>query len=350
MIMGSEIHAVEWANKGLWLLDQTRLPHEEIYLNLRSWQEVRDAIYEMRVRGAPAIGVTAAYGVYLAAQQNLHLSQKSFYSSLVKAAAGLRSARPTAVNLSWALNRMLTRAKEIIDTNQDTSVLLKEAKQIQAEDQIANRNIGKYGVTLLPANAQVLTHCNTGALATTGYGTAFGVIRAGWEQGAVKLVYATEARPFMQGSRLTAWELQRSGISFRLLVDAAAGHVMATQRIDCVIVGADRIAANGDVANKVGTYTLAILAKEHNVPFYVAAPSSTIDLATKSGSLIPIENRPSDEVTQIGSHKISPDGTVALNPSFDITPARYISAIITERGIVTKPYRVGIKKLMLVLQ
>ncbi len=342
--MGSEIHAVEWSQEGLWLLDQTLLPHEEVYLNLRRWQEVRDAIYEMRVRGAPAIGVTAAYGLYLAAQQNLNLPKKSFYSSLVKAAAGLRSARPTAVNLSWALDRMLARAKELVDTDQDTSFLLKEAKQIQDEDLVANQKIGEYGAKLLPANAQVLTHCNTGALATAGYGTAFGVIRSGWEQGTVKLVYATEARPFMQGSRLTAWELQRGGIPFRLLVDAAAGYVMATQRIDCVIVGADRIAANGDVANKVGTYALAILAKEHNVPFYVAAPSSTIDLETNSGRFITIENRSPDEVTQIGNHKISPDGIAALNPSFDITPARYISAIITERGIVNKPYHSEIKK------
>ena len=304
------------------LLDQRRLPAEEAWLELASADAVSEAIKSLAVRGAPAIGVAAAYAVALEARRGAGPAQ------LHRVAAMLQKARPTAVNLAWAVKRISLKLEA------GAEALLEEAHAIRDEDEAACRRIGALGAPLLPPGATVLTHCNAGALATAGYGTALGVIRAAREAGNPVKVLAGETRPFFQGARLTAWELHRDGIPVTILTDGMAGWLMQRGEIQCVVVGADRIAASGDVANKIGTYGLAVLAAHHQLPFYVAAPWSTVDLDTPRGSDIPIEERPSDEVVQIGAQRIAPEGVTARYPAFDVTPAALVTAIVTERGLV----------------
>lgn len=313
--------AFVWKKNQLLVLDQRKLPQEKVWVTCRKWQDVARVIKDMVVRGAPAIGCVAAYGVVLAARQK----------DLPNAYKGLVDARPTAVNLRWAVERM----RAVLDVTMDVE---KEAVAIEAEDRIANERMGEYGAELLPQNAVMITHCNTGSLATAGLGTAFGVLWTAHQQGKIKKVFASETRPYLQGARLTAWELKQEKIPFELITDNMAAHFMKTERIDGVIVGADRIAANGDTANKIGTYSLAVLAKAHGIPFYVAAPISTIDLRTATGQGIPIEERSAEEVTHVRKVAIAPAGIKARHPAFDVTPADYITAIITERGVVRPPF------------
>ena len=339
-----EIKAIEWAYGKLRLLDQTRLPLEQVTLELGQYLEVAQAIKEMRVRGAPAIGVAAAYAIAMAAREIRGDDHHDFLESLAEAGRVIASSRPTAVNMAWAIKRMLRIAEAEQDMSQIRARLMAEAKHIQEEDVEINRLIGRHGGELMPDEGSVLTHCNTGALATAGYGTALGVIRAGWEGGKRLHVFHTETRPFLQGSRLTAWELVQLGIPSTLIVDSSAGLLMRLGEVDCAIVGADRIAANGDVANKIGTYSLAVLARENGVPFYVAAPTSTVDLSLSSGDEIPIEERHPEEVTSLGGIQTAPEGIGVRNPAFDITAHEYISAIITENGIVREPYSKNLLK------
>jgi len=329
------------------MLDQRLLPGEEVWLDYDSYEDVAEAIRSMVVRGAPAIGIAAAIGAWFAARDIDTESSRDFFTEFQKRCVFLAASRPTAVNLSWALERM----QRFAEANLDRSVfelkvgLEYEALAITQEDEQINRKIGRYGAPLIPDQARVLTHCNAGALATGGYGTALGVIRAAVAAGNKLSVIADETRPFLQGSRLTAWELQRDGIPVTLICDNMAGYLMQQNQIDCVIVGADRIAANGDVANKIGTYTVAVLAREHKIPFYVAAPRSTIDLRLTDGSLIPIEERDAREVTHIGDKALAPEGIAVRNPAFDVTPARLITAIITENGIVSGDYARSLRQL-----
>ena len=333
-----EIRPIRWVNDRLVLLDQTRLPLEQISLELDHYQQVVDAIREMRVRGAPAIGVTAGYAMAMAAR-DLDVEEPSRFMEQLRDAADLiTSARPTAVNLQWAVRRMLQVAEGESDLGKVKSRLLAEAQRMQEEDDATNRRMGIAGIELMPDGGAVLTHCNTGALATAGFGTALGVIRAGWEEGKRFQVFNTETRPFLQGARLTSWEFQQLGIPSTLIVDSAAGALMRQGRISCVITGADRIAANGDTANKIGTYTLAVLAREHGIPFYIAAPTSTVDLSLPSGDDIEIEERDIEEVTHFQGTPIAPPGVAAINPAFDITPHGYIGAIVTEEGVARPPY------------
>ena len=338
----SEIRPIQWANGTLRLLDQTRLPSEEVTLEVHGYLEAIDAIKEMRVRGAPAIGVTAAYAVAMAARELDISDRDTFLRRLEKAGAEIKAARPTAVNLMWAVDRMLTVAGSDMGHESGTSRikerLLEEAVLIEKEDEAVNRRMGSHGKELMPDGGSVLTHCNAGALATAGFGTAVGVIRAGWEDGKRFKVFNTETRPFLQGARLTSWEFKKLGIPSTLVVDSAAGMLMRRGDIGCVITGADRIAANGDTANKIGTYTLAVLAKENGIPFYIAAPTSTVDLSLKDGDEIEIEERSPAEVTEFHGVPVAPEGVEALNPGFDVTPARYVSAIITESGVARPPY------------
>ncbi len=340
----AEVKAMEWAYGKLRLLDQTRLPMERTTLELRHYREVVQAIREMRVRGAPAIGVAAAYAVAMAAREIHTENHHEFLAHLAEAGREIASARPTAVNISWGVRRMVKVAEAEPDMSQIRARLLAEAKRIQEEDEQINQRMGQHGSELMPDGGAVLTHCNTGALATAGYGTALGVIRAGWEGGKRFQVFATETRPFLQGARLTAWELVQLGIPSTLIVDSSAGLLMRRGEVDCVIVGADRIASNGDVANKIGTYTLAVVARENGIPFYVAAPTSTIDLSIPSGDEIPIEERRPEEVTRFSGVQTAPEGIGVRNPAFDITPHEYIAAIITEKGVVREPYSENLPK------
>src|SRR5438876_167442 len=328
------LETIQWTDAGVVMIDQTRLPREEVYVTCKNYKQVADAIRSMVIRGAPAIGVAAAMGVALGMQRAE--SPREFD----EICATLASTRPTAVNLFWAIERMRRLYLELLDRpiSEIRAKLKAEAQQIRLEDIAINECIGKNGAALIPDGKTVLTHCNAGALATAGYGTALGVIRAAVASGKKIDVFADETRPFMQGSRLTVWELQQDGIAATLITDNMAGHFLRQGRIGCVVVGADRIAANGDVANKIGTYPLAVLAKENNIPFYVAAPVSTFDLATPSGAGIPIEERPADEVTHHGGRRLAPAGVAVRNPAFDVTPHRYVSAIITENGIAREPY------------
>jgi methylthioribose-1-phosphate isomerase len=336
---------IEWADGCLRLLDQTRLPWEEVFLEIKTYQDVALAIREMRVRGAPAIGVTAAYGMALAAAAMRGRDRESTLASLRTASRELGASRPTAVNLRWALNRMLDAA-ETVETNDDMETsLLAEAQRVHSETLESDLRMAGLGASLIKPGSSVLTHCNTGALATGGYGTALGVIRRGWEEGRVKDVIATETRPWLQGARLTTWELAHLGIPTTLIVDSAAGYLMSRGDIQCAIVGADRIAANGDVANKIGTCSLAILAHAHGIPFYVAAPFSTVDMTIDSGEDIPIEERPAEEVTRIRGTQTALEDTPVLNLAFDVTPSKYVTAIITDRGIAEAPYEATLRKL-----
>ena len=334
----SEIRPIRWEDGRLLLLDQTRLPAEETILVVERYEDAVSGIREMRVRGAPAIGVTAAYAMAMAARDIESGNLGDFLISLQEAAARIRAARPTAVNLAWAVDRMMHVAEGTKEAAEVAPRLLAEAQEIHREDAEINRRMGQFGKELMPDGGSVLTHCNTGALATSAFGTALGVIRAGWEDGKRFEVFNTETRPWLQGARLTSWEFQRLGIPATLMADSAAGMLMRQGRIGCVITGADRIAANGDTANKVGTYMLAVLAQENGIPFYVAAPTSTIDPALPDGDGIEIEQRDEAEVTRFGGVMTAPLGVRAVNPAFDITPHRYIGAIVTEMGLATPPY------------
>ncbi len=337
---------IEWLDDKVIMIDQTRLPAEEVYNSYGDFQSVAEAIKGMVIRGAPAIGVAAAMGVALGAQAIIADTHESFFRQLDNVCDVLGRTRPTAVNLFWGLERM----KGVAESHRGESLaiiraaLKQEAIRIERDDQTICRNIGKWGATLIPDGATVLTHCNAGGLATAGYGTALGVIRAAHEGGKKIQVFADETRPWLQGARLTAWELMKEGIPTTLISDNMAGFFMNRGEITCCVVGADRIAANGDTANKIGTYSVAVLAKENNIPFYVAAPVSTLDLTLADGGQIPIEERPSHEVTHIKGVSIGPVGVRVRNPSFDVTPARYITAIITENGIVTGDFRSGLRK------
>jgi len=334
----NEIRPIEWANGTLRLLDQTRLPSEEVIVEAHGYLEAVNAIKTMQVRGAPAIGVTAAYAMAMAARDLDITDKTAFMQRLEETGVTIKAARPTAVNLMWAVDRMVGIANSESDTNSIKQRLLTEAIAMEKEDEVINRQMGDHGKDLIPEGGSVLTHCNAGALATAAFGTAVGVIRANWENGKHFSVFNTETRPFLQGARLTAWEFQKLGIPSTLVVDSAAGMLMRRGEIGCVITGADRIAANGDTANKIGTYTLAVLAKENGIPFYVAAPISTVDMRLSNGDQIEIEERSSDEVTEFRGVQIAPEGVEAYNPGFDVTPAKYVSAIITESGIARPPF------------
>jgi len=339
------IETLRWTAQGVEMIDQTRLPHVEEFVLCRDYKEVADAIQTMIIRGAPAIGVAAAMGVALGA---LQAGDENFETEFEQICKTLAATRPTAVNLFWGIERMkrlrASLAGEPLSAVREK--LVAEAQAVHAEDIAINKRIGAFGAPLVPDGKTVLTHCNAGALATAGYGTALGVIRAAVEAGKNIDVFADETRPFLQGSRLTVWELQKDGIDTTLITDNMAGHFLRSGRIGCVVVGADRIAANGDVANKIGTYGVAVLAKENGVPFYVAAPISTVDLKTPSGEQIPIEERASSEVTAMFGHKVAPEGTKVKNPAFDVTPNRYVTGIITERGVAHAPYESSLKKLV----
>ncbi len=341
---GSSVCPLEWTSTALRLLDQRLLPHRVEWVTLRGWREVGKAIHDMVVRGAPAIGIAAAFGMVLAAREYRESWGDSLMARLEAAGDGLVAARPTAVNLAWAVRRMLRRARSGLDD--PVAHLEQEAMAIWREDVEANLAMGRHGAGLIPQGAAVLTHCNAGALATGGYGTALGVIRAAYAQGRLKEVVADETRPWLQGARLTAWELMEDGVPVRLAVDGAAGSLMRRGMVQAVVVGADRIAANGDVANKIGTYTLAVLARQHCIPFYVAAPTSTLDPAIPYGEAIPIEEREQEEVLTFGGGPVAPAGAAAVNPVFDVTPHHLITAIITEKGVLTPPYPSAIGRVL----
>jgi methylthioribose-1-phosphate isomerase len=331
------VETIQWTSNGVVMIDQTRLPREESYLTCTTYEEVADAIRSMVIRGAPAIGVAAAMGIALGVAQANGSNLDGQFEIICGTLAGTR---PTAVNLFWAIDRMkrVFAESRSLPLPQLRQRLIAEAQQIRLEDIAINQAIGRHGAPLVPDGKTVLTHCNAGALATAGYGTALGVIRAAISAGKKIDVFADETRPFLQGSRLTVWELQQDGIPATLITDNMAGHFLKSGRIGCVVVGADRIAANGDVANKIGTYSLAVLARENGVPFFVAAPISTLDLTLTSGDDIPIEQRAAAEVTHVFGVPVAPEGTQVQNPAFDVTPNRYVSAIITERGVARAPY------------
>ncbi|MFL6443836.1 MAG: S-methyl-5-thioribose-1-phosphate isomerase [Candidatus Sulfotelmatobacter sp.] len=341
------IQTLEWTDNGVRFIDQTKLPTEEVYVNCTTHEQVADVIRNMVVRGAPAIGVAAALGIALGVKNSTAESAGDLKRDFDAICDVIGKTRPTAVNLFWAIRRMQEKFERIRirPIPQIKQTLIEEAQRMHAEDIAANQAMGRHGATLMPSGGGVLTHCNAGALATAGYGTALGVIRAAVEQGKKIHVYADETRPFLQGSRLTAWELMKDGIPTTVISDNMAGAMMKQGKIAAIVVGADRIAANGDVANKIGTYTVAVLAKEHNIPFYVAAPISTVDLECPDGSKIPIEQRNGKEVTHIAGKQMVPDGVGVENPAFDVTPAKYVAAIITERGIAKAPYAESLRQL-----
>ncbi len=339
------IETIEWTDAGVVMIDQRKLPHQEVYLTCRSYREVAEAIRAMAIRGAPAIGVAAAMGVALGMLEADSSDPDAAFQEITET---LARTRPTAVNLFWALERMRRlyqdlRGRPIEEVRRR---LVEEARRIKQEDIAINQAIGRHGAPLVPEGKSVLTHCNAGSLATAGYGTALGVIRAAAAAGKGVHVFVDETRPLLQGARLTAWELMRDGIPATLITDNMAGHFLKSGRIGCVMVGADRIAANGDVANKIGTYPLAVLAKENRVPFYVAAPVSTLDLTLAGGEEIPIERRPAEEVTHVFGVAVAPPEIAVENPAFDVTPARYVTAIITERGVAWPPYEESLRRLV----
>jgi len=342
------IKTLEWTDAGVRFIDQTKLPLEETYVICKNYEEVAEAIRTMIVRGAPAIGVAAAMGVALGTLHSKANTLPEFEREFDTICNVLAGTRPTAVNLFWAIRRMRDKFEQLRSQPVETiqQELVAEAQRMLVEDIASNEAMGKHGAVLMPSSGGVLTHCNAGALATAGYGTALGVIRAAVESGKQIQVFADETRPFLQGSRLTAWELMKDGIPTTLIADNMAGAMMRLGKIDAVIVGADRIAANGDVANKIGTYTVAVLAKEHGIPFYVAAPISTVDLNTTDGSKIPIEQRAATEVTHLAGKQIAPDAVRVENPAFDVTPSKYVTAIITEFGVARAPYQESLARLV----
>jgi methylthioribose-1-phosphate isomerase len=337
---------VAWEDGAVVVIDQRRLPGEEVFLRCRDQLEVAAAIREMAIRGAPAIGVAAAFALALGAR-NSASEGEALRAEWEAICAELAATRPTAVNLFWAIRRMRERFSAHAGEGGAPlrEALLAEAQRIEQEDLESCRRLGDLGASLLPPRARVLTHCNAGALATAGYGTALGVVRSAFRLGRLEAVFADETRPLLQGARLTAWELVREGIPVTLVADSAAGHLMARGEVNAVVVGADRIAANGDVANKIGTYTVAVLAHEHGIPFYVAAPVSTLDLATPDGRAIPIEERPAEELTQLAGRRVAAEGVLVRNPAFDVTPARLVSAIVCERGVARPPFAESLRAL-----
>jgi methylthioribose-1-phosphate isomerase len=337
---------IEWLGNKIKIVDQTQLPGKLAFVELRSYTEVVAAIKGMKVRGAPAVGVAAAYGIALGAQHIKAPNKAGFLSQFDKILQTFAATRPTAVNLFAAIDRM-KKAASAADFATIKQALIDEAKAIHADEQTATEHLSRIGAGLIKEGFTVLTHCNAGPLATAGYGTALGVIKAAAEQGKKIEVIATETRPLLQGARLTAWELMQDNIPVTLITDSMAGYFINKGRVSCVLLGADRIAANGDTANKIGSYTLAVLAKENGIPFYVAAPTSTIDLSLKSGDQIPIEERNPEEVTHIGGIRLAPKGVKAANPAFDVTPHKYITAIITEKGIIRKSYENSLKRVII---
>ncbi|HJO04430.1 MAG TPA: S-methyl-5-thioribose-1-phosphate isomerase [Acidobacteriota bacterium] len=333
------IEPIAWRNGAVVLLDQRALPGEEIYLSLHSAEQVIEAIRDLVVRGAPAIGVTAALGLAMESRR-LSNDPAVFRDEIDALCQRFEAARPTAVNLAWAIGRLRRTVDQALSAGVDAARdrLLEAALLLLHQDVEVNRRLGAHGIDLVPDDARVMTHCNAGALATAGYGTALGVVRAAVDSGRRVHVIANETRPFLQGARLTAWEMQHDGIPCTVITDNMAGHMMQRGSVDVVVVGADRVAANGDVANKIGTYSVAVLAREHGIPFYVAVPTSTIDLDSASGSEIPIEERDGEEVLVVNSVRIAPQGVLAEYPAFDVTPARLVTAIITETGVARPPY------------
>jgi methylthioribose-1-phosphate isomerase len=338
------VPTVKWDGDAVLMIDQRLLPGEQVFLRCRDHREVAEAIRGMAIRGAPAIGVAAALGLALGARSTA-AEGEALCGEFEGMCRDLAVTRPTAVNLFWAIERMRRRFAESAPSKSLRDDLLREALAIQEEDLASCRRMGDLGAELLPDDARVLTHCNAGALATAGYGTALGVIRSAARQGKIRQVFADETRPYLQGARLTAWELLEDGIPTTLIADSMAGFMMARGEVNVVVVGADRIARNGDVANKIGTYSVAILAREHGIPFYVAAPVSTIDLDTADGSAIPIEERSPDEITHHGGRRLAPAGVSVRNPAFDVTPARYVTAIVCERGVARPPYEESLASL-----
>jgi len=334
-----KVQPVAWREGVVAILDQTQLPERVVIEEFDDWRGVAEAICAMKVRGAPAIGIAAAYGLALAARQIQAEKMDAFRAAFGEVCAAFAQTRPTAVNLFGAIERLQQVVAQSHTPDEARERLLHEAQTIQREDYEADRAMAEHGAALLPPNARVMTICNTGALATGGIGTALGVIRVAYEQGKLRHVYACETRPRLQGLKLTAWELLQEGVPFEVIADGAAGTLMAQGKVDAVLAGADRIAANGDTANKIGTYTLAVLAHYHGIPFYIVAPETTIDPATPDGATIPIEYRDSMEITHLGGLQIAPTGAPALNPAFDVTPASLITAIITEKGVYRAPYR-----------
>ncbi|WP_134699852.1 S-methyl-5-thioribose-1-phosphate isomerase [Ammoniphilus sp. YIM 78166] len=345
--MEKHVHSVRWEGDRVLLLDQTKLPLEVEFEEVYTIQQMWDAIRALKVRGAPAIGISAAYGMYLGAKDLQAADRAEFLVQLREKRDYLATSRPTAVNLFWAIDRMMSKAESLGDA--EVAVikheLLEEARRIQAEDIEVCRSIGEHAISLFHDGMGILTHCNAGGIATAKYGTALAPMYLAKERGWDIKVFADETRPVFQGARLTAWELQQAGIDVTLICDNMAAMVMSKGWVQAVIVGTDRIAANGDVANKIGTYGLAVLAKAHGIPFYVASPLSTIDLDTKTGAEIPIEERPAEEITEIGGRRVAPQGIKVFNPAFDVTPNEYVTAIITEKGIVRAPYEENLKKL-----
>jgi methylthioribose-1-phosphate isomerase len=345
----STYHTITWIDEGgiVQMLDQRKLPHEVVYNDYTTAEEVAEAIRSMVIRGAPAIGAAAAYGMAAVTAHTEADDPGELHAELAEAAVVLRQARPTAVNLSWAVDRMLDVLAdgELLSVEAMRERAVAEAKQIAAEDVEINRRLGHNALDLIPQKATIIHHCNTGSLATVAYGTALGVIRAAHENGKEVFALVDETRPRLQGGRLTAWELLQEGIPFKVIADGASGYYMRVQGVDLCVVGADRVAANGDTANKIGTYNLAVVAHENGVPFYVAAPTSTVDLATATGDDIEIEERDPQEVTNVGTWQITPDGTPAGNPAFDVTPAKYITAIITEKGVAYPPFTESLRRL-----
>lgn len=341
-----KVKTLYFKNERLYVLDQLKLPAKVCYIPCKTWQQVAQVIKKMNIRGAPAIGVAAAFGVAIGAANQKTKDKEIFLQNIERLCSEIAKTRPTAVNLFWAIRQMQTVLSVVKQENIDgiKKALLKKAQEVLEEDIRINQTIGKWGETLIPAGARILTHCNAGALATAGFGTALGVIRAAHQKKKEISVFVDETRPYLQGARLTAWELHEEKIPFYLISDNMSGYFISRGEVDCIITGADRIAANGDTANKIGTYTLAVLAKENKIPFYIAAPWSTIDLNIKSGAEIPIEERSAEEVTCIAGKRIAPEGVCVKNPAFDVTPAKYITAIITEKGIITKPYKKNLNR------
>jgi methylthioribose-1-phosphate isomerase len=343
------MRTIEWDVSGtVKMIDQRKLPLEFVVVEFDDYRDVATSIKDMYIRGAPAIGAAAAFGLALAARQSRATTREGCLADLETAADVLRATRPTAVNLSWALDRMLqtARASEQVDVKRLIQELVEEAQRIADEDVEINHRMGAHGATLVEEGFNILTHCNAGALATVDYGTALAVVRAAHEQGKKIHVWVDETRPRLQGARLTSWELMNEGIPMTLIADNAAGHLMRTGQVDIVFVGSDRTAANGDVANKIGTYKLAVLAKENGIPFYAVVPTSTIDLSVPTGDDIPIEERGSEEVTHPGGCQIAPDGVQVLNVAFDVTPHRYVTGIVTENGIAYPPFKQNLRRMV----
>jgi methylthioribose-1-phosphate isomerase len=340
---------IAWTDRGVVMLDQRRLPAEEISYTYTDYREVAKAIREMVIRGAPAIGVAAAMGVALGVQKSTAKTIEGLKEEFAVISEALAKTRPTAVDLFWALERMKARFEELTGSNVDLAgirqALIREAQEVHAEKKATDEAMGRFGAEFMPKEGQVMTQCNAGALATAGIGTALGVIRVAYEQGRKLHVLVPETRPYLQGARLTAWELHRGGIPLTVITDNMVGHFLKTGKVGAIVTGADRIAANGDTANKIGTYSMAVLAKENSVPFYIAAPISTFDLSIPTGEQIPIEERTAAEVTHIQGVRIAPAGVAAAHPAFDVTPHRYIAAIFTERGVAKAPYTESLAKL-----